>query len=58
MESKCHICKEMVTGEDLADTGVYLTFDCECGHSWSENMGAEFADRARARYKEMIHDTL
>lgn len=58
MESKCHICKAVVEGEDMGDIETWLTFYCECGHSWGEDRGAEFADRARQRYKEVIHDTL
>ena len=35
-EMKCPKCGESVEGEDLGDHPAFLTFDCECGHSWSE----------------------
>lgn len=34
MEQLCHVCWEMVEGEDLGDHPDYLSFYCECGHSW------------------------
>ena len=37
-EMKCKDCGEWVTGEDLGDHELYLTFDCECGKRWSERM--------------------
>ena len=51
MESKCKKCGEMVTGEDLGDTPAFLTFDCECGESWGEDISGYLMDKAREQYK-------
>ena len=54
---KCPKCNEEVEGEDLGDNGVFLNYDCECGHSWgSDEEGLDrwcsLADSLRKADKE------
>ena len=36
MELKCPKCGAVCVGEDLGDHENFLTYDCECGYSWSD----------------------
>lgn len=56
-ESRCHVCKEVVIGEDYGDHPQWLTYDCLCGHMWSE-LNGEAVNVQRLKYKEFINDTL
>ena len=51
MLRNCPKCKAECEGEDLGDHPAFLTFDCECGHIWGENVMAEMVDDARTMYK-------
>lgn len=53
--SKCHICKQEVLGQDQGNHVVWLTYDCECGHYWSE-LNGEAVETQRERYIKMIND--
>jgi len=51
-ERTCKICKELVQGEDLADTGTYFTFSCSCGREWNEDCTEEVESWAYERAKD------
>jgi hypothetical protein len=51
MEMICKKCNQSVEGEDMGDTPAYLSFYCECGESWGEDIGGMLMDEARNKYK-------
>lgn len=55
MEKECPKCGETVVGEDLGDHPAYISFYCDCGHDWSENIADELQDRAD-RLNDSIRD--
>ena len=44
MKKNCPRCGEKVEGVDLGDHPDYLSFACECGHIWEQNVAGERND--------------